>query len=108
MSVDRHVIKRGNRYVAVIDAARDPATGKCKQIKRTFPTKREAEVWERQVRAGNDRGEYLQPAKVTIAGYLSRWLAAASHLRPPASATHTRSNASSIRSTEGEGSDREA
>jgi hypothetical protein len=83
MSVDRHVIKRGIRYVAVIDAARDPATGKCKQIKRTFPTKREAEVWEREVRAGNDRGEYLQPAKVTIAGYLSRWLAAASHLRPP-------------------------
>jgi hypothetical protein len=108
MSVDRHVIKRGIRYVAVIDAARDPATGKCKQIKRTFPTKREAEMWERQVRAGNDRGEYLQRRRSPSRGTCHAGSRPRHTCAPPASATHTWSNVSSIRSTEGEGSDREA
>ncbi len=88
MSVRKRTTKRGVRYVAVVDAPRDPVTGRRKQIKRTFRTAREAEAWERQVRVEIDRGEYLQPTKVTVAEYLPRWLAAAAHLRPSSRARY--------------------
>ena len=82
MSVRKRVGKTGVRYVAVVDAPRDPATGKRRQIKRTFPTRREAEAWERQIRSQIDRGEYFEPSTATLAEYLTQWLAAAANLRP--------------------------
>ena len=76
MSVQERVGKTGVRYVAVVDAPRDASTGKRKQLKRAFKTRREAVQWERETLTSMDKGEFVIPSKSSTADYLSLWLKA--------------------------------
>ena len=64
-------------YRIVIDAGRDPETGKRRQITRTFGRKKEADA--ELARVGHQRatGTYVPPSKMTLAVMLDGWLQSA-------------------------------
>lgn len=72
-----HVKRRGDRWVAIIELERDPATGKRRQRQGgTFRTKREAQ----EALAEIITGQWLAPAQATLAEYLTdEWLPSKSH-----------------------------
>ena len=65
------------RYRFVVDIGTDPATGKRRQITKTYDGKREAE--RELVRILNEVrvGTFAGPSKVTVAEYLDEWLRSA-------------------------------
>lgn len=71
-----HLEKRSKKsWTIVIEAGRDPATGKRKRIKRAFQgTKREAEKEMARLIAELEKGTYIEPAKLTLGEYLQEWL----------------------------------
>jgi integrase len=79
-----HVHKRGNRWAWVVDAGRDPGTGKRKQkTKGGFDTKAAAEMALREFLVDFNSGTYVAPAVTTLAEYLDEWLVtSATHVRP--------------------------
>lgn len=82
MSAQKRTGKTGVRWLAVVDGQRDAITGRRRQLKKTFETKRDAERWERETRAAIDRGDYLEPSTATVAEYLRQWLGSVANLRP--------------------------
>jgi integrase len=70
-----HIRRRGSHsWELKFDNGRDPATGKRITRYRSFKgTKREAEAELIRLKAGADRGNYLDPSKVTLADFLDRW-----------------------------------
>lgn len=60
-------------YDAKFDA-HDGITGKRKQIKRTFKTKREARIWLAQQEADASRGMAVSDGKMTLGQWLDEWL----------------------------------
>jgi integrase len=71
-----HLEKRSEKsWTIVIEAGRDPATGKRKRIKRAFQgTKREAEKEMARLIAEIEKGSYIEPSKLTFGEYLQEWL----------------------------------
>jgi integrase len=65
------------RWRFIIDAGRDPTTGKRKQERHTFDTKREARAEYARIRHETDRGTYVRPSKVTVNQFLDEWLMSA-------------------------------
>lgn len=82
------VRRRGKRWLVTVDVGRDPTTGKRRRAYVTAATKREAEREETKLRHQAVTGLELEPARLTLAGYLERWLAAVSSNLAPA--THLR------------------
>ncbi len=85
------IIKRGNKWTVVVDAGRDPATGK--RIRRWhsgYPTKKEAQSARTEILAQLQTGTYVPPSKITLAEYLlDQWLPAkAATIRPNTQATY--------------------
>jgi integrase len=69
-----HIRKRGKRWVFVVDAGRDPETGKRKQKwSRSYPTRREAEQELRKSLGRLDLGDDPVPPKVTVEQLAERW-----------------------------------
>lgn len=62
------------RYRFVVDTGTDPATGKRRQLTKTYDGKREAERELVRILAEVHRGSYAGPSKVTVAEYLEEWL----------------------------------
>lgn len=59
----------------ILDAGRDPATGKRRQLWHTVRgTKREAEKRLAELVHHADTGQYSLPSKVTVGGFMERWL----------------------------------
>lgn len=71
-----HLEKRSKTsWTIVIEAGRDPATGKRKRIKRAFRgTRREAEKEMARLITELEKGTYIEPAKLTFGEYLKDWL----------------------------------
>ena len=62
-------------WTIILDAGRDPATGKRRQQWHTVKgTKREAEKRLSELIHQVDTGEYASPSKVTVGAFLSQWL----------------------------------
>ncbi len=79
------VLKRGGGWTVVLDAGRDPATGKRRQKWHSgFHTKREAETGLTDLLARVRSGTYVDTSRLTLAEFLTeRWLPARkSGLRP--------------------------
>lgn len=75
MSITKRINKNGSvSWVAVVDAPRDAATNKRKQLRRSFNTRREALAWERGVLTDIRRGSYVPPDTKTVGEYLEEWL----------------------------------
>jgi len=70
-----HIRRRGERsWELKFDLGTDPATGKRVTRYHSFKgTKREAEAELVRLKAGADRGEYVDPSKLTLAEFLDRW-----------------------------------
>lgn len=70
------------RYRVVLDAGRDPDTGKRRQRKARFGTYREARAWLAATRTDVSTGAYVPPSKVSVAEHLSSWLAGRTDIKP--------------------------
>lgn len=69
------IIKRGGTYSVVIDLGKDPGTGRRKRKWQSgFRTKREAESYLAEALAQLSRGTYVEPARMTVAEFLAKWL----------------------------------
>ena len=70
-----HVRRRGERsWELKFDLATDPATGKRLTRYHSFKgTKREAEIELVRLKASADRGEYVDPSKLTLVEFLDQW-----------------------------------
>jgi hypothetical protein len=73
-SIQRHVTKEGTtKYIAVFELGIDPATGRRRQPKRTFATRKEAQracVAHEHERA---TGTYVERSRLTVADMLNHW-----------------------------------
>ncbi len=70
-----HVRKRGKKWCFVIDIGRDPETGKRRQKWFSgFDTKKEAERAMVEKIAEINRGDYIEPAKMTVKELIDTWL----------------------------------
>ena len=78
-------IKVGDRtrYRFVVDVGLDPATGKRRQLTKTFDGKRVAEKELARVLSEVDRGTFAGPTKVTVGEYLDEWLRSAVRGKSP-------------------------
>lgn len=79
------IIKRGSAYSVVVDRGRDPLSGKrLREWHSGYRTKRTAEDARIRILAAVQRGEHVEPSKLTLAVFLTdRWLPAReSSLRP--------------------------
>ena len=73
-----HIRKRAkDSWSLVVDAGRDPSTGKRRQIWKTFRgTKKQAEAELARLVNAIETGTDLEPRSVTVATFLDRWLQA--------------------------------
>ncbi|MFJ9710688.1 tyrosine-type recombinase/integrase [Streptomyces sp. NPDC101234] len=62
------------RYRFVVDVGSDPATGKRKQLTRTFGTLREAKVEYACITNRRYEGRFVEPNKITVDEWLDQWL----------------------------------
>ena len=70
-----HLRERSPGHWAIVIDARDPSTGARKRKWHSFKgTKREAQNQCARLIAENDAGLFIEPAKVTVAAFLDRWL----------------------------------
>lgn len=69
-----YIVKRGETWFARIDVGQDPVTKKRKQVARSFRTRKDAERWTAETRVKLDRGEYIEPSRVTYGAFLADWL----------------------------------
>jgi integrase len=73
--VKGHIRERSPGHFAIILDQRDPATGRRKRKWHSFEgTKREAQIECSRLITGMKGGTYLEPNKITLAAFLSRWL----------------------------------
>jgi integrase len=76
----RGVYKRGDVWLAVVEFPRDQKMGvRRRRWSLGFATRREAEAERDRMRSEIRNGVDVVPKKITVAGYLTRWLA---HIEP--------------------------
>lgn len=82
--IKRIELKDGRvRYRFVVDAGRDPTTGRRVQLTRTFDTLREARAERGRIVSEHAKGTFVRPRKVTVAEYVPEYLEGATrNLRP--------------------------
>lgn len=67
--------KRGYLWMYVVDMGKDPATGKRKQKrKRGFERKEDAERALADFISSFNKGDYIEPSKVTVEQFLNDWI----------------------------------
>lgn len=71
------IVSGQKRYRFVVDIGVDPATGKRRQLTKTYDGKRQAERELARILNEVNRGSYASPSKVTVAEYLDEWLRSA-------------------------------
>lgn len=59
----------------MVDVGSDPATGKRKQLTRTFGTLREAKVEYARITNHRYEGTFVEPNKITVNEWIDQWLA---------------------------------
>ena len=70
-----HIRERSPGHWAIVLDVRDPATGKRRRKWHAFAgTKRQAQVECARLIASFNSGTYLEPAKITVAAHMERWL----------------------------------
>src|SRR4051812_49317134 len=65
------------RYRFVVDVGEDPATGKRRQVTRTYDKRKDAQAELAAILHRVNRSEYAMPSKVTVDEYLATWLRSA-------------------------------
>lgn len=75
-SIRKYTGKRGTSWYAVVDLGPDPGTGKRRQKRVSASTKRECEALVAQTLQVAASGAVTDGGKLTIRGYLDKWLVA--------------------------------
>jgi integrase len=74
MSLKKRVSKSGKvSWLCQVFLGRDEQ-GKRKEVTKTFSTKKEAELYEADVKLQLSKGVFLEPTKFTVGAYLDEWL----------------------------------
>jgi integrase len=74
----REIIVGGQkRYRFVVDIGADPATGKRRQLTKTYDGKRQAERELARILNDVNRGTFAGPSRITLGEYLEEWLRSA-------------------------------
>jgi integrase len=82
-SIQKRVGKRGGvTWTAVVDCPPDPVTGRRRQKRLSAPTKRELERRVAEHIQAVARGTYADPGRLTVADFLTRWLASLDGVAP--------------------------
>jgi integrase len=68
------IIKRGGGYSVVLDLGRGPDGKRIRRWHSGYRTKKDAERARVELLGRVDQGAYVDPSKLTIAGYVDRWL----------------------------------
>ncbi|MES0334775.1 MAG: tyrosine-type recombinase/integrase [Candidatus Magnetobacterium sp. LHC-1] len=68
-----HIRKRGDKWVAIIEIGRDPATGKRKQKWITGRTRKEVEKKAVELTNQVNKDEYFEATDMTVKDYLIKW-----------------------------------
>jgi hypothetical protein len=58
----------------VVDVGADPATGKRKQLTRTFGTLREAKAEYARITNRRYEGTFVEPSRITVNEWIDQWL----------------------------------
>lgn len=85
---DRRTGKLLTRYQLTVDAGRDPASGKRRQIRRRFTTESAARAELASVQGGVKAGTYIHPSKATVEHVCQAWLASKHALKQSTLAGH--------------------
>ncbi|MHB0874503.1 MAG: tyrosine-type recombinase/integrase [Anaerolineae bacterium] len=78
-----NVSKRGDAWTIRVELSLDPVTGKRRQRRETVATKKEADRRLAELLVLADQGRLGASPKMTVAGYLERWLADYASTRSP-------------------------
>lgn len=70
-----HTRKRGKKWAVVVDIGRDENDNRRQRWHSGFDTKREAEAALADILGEVKRGEYVEPSKLSMRGFLTDWLA---------------------------------
>lgn len=83
---------KGKKYTIIIEAGRDPQTGKRKRIYRTVTGRKpDAEREMARIIRELEQGTYIEPSRTTVAEYLRYWLEAyGGNLAPSTFASYNR------------------
>ncbi len=66
---------KGKKYQLIIEAGKNPKTGKRKRIKRTVNgRKKAAEDLLLEIQSSLKKGTYIEPTKITVSAWLKTWL----------------------------------
>jgi integrase len=86
------IIKRGGSYSVIIELERDPSGKRRREWHSGYRTKREAEEVRIRLLSSIQRGEHVEPSKLTVAAFLQdRWLPAIrTRVRPSTFASYQR------------------
>ena len=68
------IARRGNGYRLVLDAGKDPSTGKRRQHTETFRLKADAERRLAELLQSVNTGAYVKPVRLTMGEFLRQWL----------------------------------
>ena len=68
------VIKRGQKWSVVVDVGRGSDGRRIRKWHSGFDRKRDAEEGRIEILSRLHEGTYVEPSKVTLGEYLSRWL----------------------------------
>jgi integrase len=68
------VIKRGAKWVVVVDLGRDVDGRRIRKWHSGYPTKREAEAARVEILSSLQHGGYVAPSKVTVSEWCEQWL----------------------------------
>lgn len=65
----------GKKFKVVIEAGRDPATGRRRRITRTVSGRRhDAELLELDLTRQLEQGTYVEPKRITVRDWMNTWL----------------------------------
>jgi integrase len=79
---DRTTGKKVVRYQVTVDAGHDSETGRRRQIRRRFPTEKEARAELAAVQGGIRAGTYVHSSRLTVDQACEAWLASKHSLKP--------------------------
>jgi integrase len=85
---NRRTGKLLTRYELTVDAGRDPASGKRRQIRRRFATESAARAQLASVQGGVKAGTYVHSSKLTVEQVCQAWLASKHSLKQSTLAGH--------------------
>jgi integrase len=69
-----HIRKRGKKWSVVVDVGHDESGRRCQRWHSGYNTRREAQAALTELLGRVQRGDYVEPSKQTVGGFIAQWL----------------------------------